>query len=141
MKPGSVQSASQVTAWISPANAEPRLKEGFVELGFSAAPGEYVLTQDRRSARLYLESLAVAGERGTLEDRMGDSVARGRVRAKTGFIDGTSALSGVAQALDGRHFVFSILVNYPDSGGLNKSVWKPMQDELCERLVEAVKGK
>ncbi|MCY3003399.1 MAG: D-alanyl-D-alanine carboxypeptidase/D-alanyl-D-alanine-endopeptidase [Planctomycetota bacterium] len=102
---------------------------------------EKVLTQDRRSARLYLDSLAVAGERGTLDDRMGKTVARGRVRAKTGFIDGTSALSGVAEALDGRRFVFSILVNYPDSGGLNKSVWKPMQDELCVRLVEVGKSK
>ncbi|NUP98016.1 MAG: D-alanyl-D-alanine carboxypeptidase, partial [Planctomycetaceae bacterium] len=89
----------------------------------------------------YLDSLAVAGERGTLDDRMGKTVARGRVRAKTGFIDGTSALSGVAEALDGRRFVFSILVNYPDAGGLNSSVWKPMQDELCVRLVEVGRAK
>jgi D-alanyl-D-alanine carboxypeptidase len=61
---------------------------------------------------------------------------RGRVRAKTGFIAGTSSLSGVAETLDGRRFAFSILVNYPDFGGLNPSVWKPMQDALCKRLVE-----
>lgn len=97
---------------------------------------EKVLTQDGRSARLFLDSLAVAGERGTLDDRMKDAPVRGRVRAKTGFIAGTSALSGVAETLDGRRFAFSILVNYPDFGGLNPSVWKPMQDALCRRLVE-----
>lgn len=97
---------------------------------------EKVLTQDWRSARMFLDSLAVAGERGTLDDRMTKGPARGRVRAKTGFIAGTSALSGVAETVDGRRFAFSILVNYPDVGGLNPSVWKPMQDKLCERLVE-----
>ncbi|MBM3988818.1 MAG: D-alanyl-D-alanine carboxypeptidase/D-alanyl-D-alanine-endopeptidase [Planctomycetes bacterium] len=97
---------------------------------------EKVLTQDGRSARMFLDSLAIAGERGTLDDRMTTGPARGRVRAKTGFIAGTSALSGVAETVEGRRFAFSILVNYPDVGGLNSSVWKPMQDALCERLVE-----
>ena len=97
---------------------------------------EKALSQDEASARLYRDSLAVAGETGTLSDRMERSAARGRVRAKTGFIGGTSALSGIAYALDGRVFVFSILVNYPDVDGLNRSVWKRMQDELCLKLVE-----
>lgn len=98
---------------------------------------EAVLLQNEASARMYLDSLAVAGERGTLSDRMNSAPARGRVRAKTGFIGGTSALSGVAYALDGRQFVFSILVNYPNFDGLNPTVWKPMQDQICTRLVEA----
>jgi D-alanyl-D-alanine carboxypeptidase/D-alanyl-D-alanine-endopeptidase (penicillin-binding protein 4) len=100
-----------------------------------AALIEAVLLQDERSAAVYRESLAVAGERGTLSDRMEHSPARGRVRAKTGFIDGTSALSGIADAADGRQFVFSILVNFPIVQALNPSVWKPMQDAVCERLV------
>lgn len=97
---------------------------------------ESVLRRNDRSSALYRESLAVSGERGTLSDRMRSGVMRGRVRAKTGFIGGTSALSGVAESVDGRHFVFSILVNYPNVDGLNSSVWKGMQDEVCERLVE-----
>ena len=96
---------------------------------------EAVFSGERETAQLYLESLALAGETGTLDDRMTDSPARARVRAKTGFIDGTSALSGVAFAEHGRAFVFSILVEYPPSGGMNTSVFKPMQDEICERLV------
>ena len=94
-----------------------------------------VLSADTGGAEAFVQSLALAGETGTLDDRMKGGLARGRVRAKTGFISGTSALSGVAHSVGGRSFVFSILVNYPNAGGLNSSCWKPMQDELCERLV------
>jgi D-alanyl-D-alanine carboxypeptidase/D-alanyl-D-alanine-endopeptidase (penicillin-binding protein 4) len=96
-----------------------------------------VLSRDERSAAAYLGSLAVAGETGTLSGRMREGPARGRVRAKTGFIAGTSALSGVAEGAGGRRYVFSVLVNYPSVSGLNTSAWKPMQDEICELLVEA----
>jgi D-alanyl-D-alanine carboxypeptidase/D-alanyl-D-alanine-endopeptidase (penicillin-binding protein 4) len=92
------------------------------------------------ASRLMLGSLAVAGEAGTLEDRMRDGAARGRVRGKTGWINGASSLSGIAEALDGRRYVFSILVNYPRIGGLNTTVWKPMQDAMCERLVGGADG-
>ncbi|MDP6410122.1 MAG: D-alanyl-D-alanine carboxypeptidase/D-alanyl-D-alanine-endopeptidase [Planctomycetota bacterium] len=85
-------------------------------------------------ASAYLESLAVAGESGTLARRMGDAPTRGRVRAKTGWIAGTSALSGVVETLSGRRLVFSILVAYPDISGLNTHCWKPMADELCAHM-------
>lgn len=98
---------------------------------------EAVLSGEIECARLYLDSLALAGMTGTLDDRMQDSPAQGRVRAKTGFIAGTSALSGVAFAEHGRAFVFSVLVEYPATGGMNTSCFKPMQDEICVRLVEA----
>jgi D-alanyl-D-alanine carboxypeptidase/D-alanyl-D-alanine-endopeptidase (penicillin-binding protein 4) len=98
---------------------------------------EAVLSRDARTAELFIDSLAVAGESGTLDDRLKHSDARGRVRAKTGFIGGTSALSGIAEAHDGRVYVFSILVDYPRFEGLNTSVWKPMQDDVCELLVGA----
>jgi D-alanyl-D-alanine carboxypeptidase/D-alanyl-D-alanine-endopeptidase (penicillin-binding protein 4) len=101
-----------------------------------AALIESVLSRDARSAQSYAESLAVAGATGTLDQRMLGTVAQGRVRAKTGFIAGTSALSGVAYALDGRTYIFSILVNYPETPGLNNACWKPMQDAICARLVE-----
>jgi D-alanyl-D-alanine carboxypeptidase len=56
------------------------------------------------------------------------------LRAKTGFINGTSALSGLVDTKNGRTLVFSILVQYPAQGGLNTSVWKPMQNEICREL-------
>ncbi len=88
------------------------------------------------SKGLLLDSLAVAGESGTLARRMRDTPASGRVFAKTGWISGTSALSGVCLSLDGRTIVFSILIDYPAAlGGLNTHCFKPMQNRLCEILV------
>ncbi|MCH2107099.1 MAG: D-alanyl-D-alanine carboxypeptidase, partial [Planctomycetes bacterium] len=86
-------------------------------------------------AAALMQSLALAGETGTLEDRMGGTGAAGMVRAKSGFINGTSALSGVAMTESERFLLFSILVNYKPKAGLNRAVWKPMQDSICEAIV------
>jgi D-alanyl-D-alanine carboxypeptidase/D-alanyl-D-alanine-endopeptidase (penicillin-binding protein 4) len=91
------------------------------------------LPAGQRSA--FEESLAVAGESGTLDDRMRSGPAKGRVRAKTGWISGASSLSGFVSTLSGRELAFSILVSYPRIDGLNTRAWKPMQDRMCEALV------
>jgi serine-type D-Ala-D-Ala carboxypeptidase/endopeptidase (penicillin-binding protein 4) len=103
---------------------------------FTALLSAVLTRKDERARRLF-EALPVAGETGTLEGRMGDSVARGRVHAKTGFIGGTSALAGVARTLDGRELAFAILVSYPRVSGLNTHCWKPMGDAICAALVES----
>lgn len=92
------------------------------------------LPAGQRSA--FEDSLAVAGVSGTLEDRMRNGAAKGRVRAKTGWINGASSLSGFASSLAGRELAFSILVSYPRIDGLNTRAWKPMQDRMCDALVE-----
>ena len=98
---------------------------------------ERVLGADPETARLYRDSLAVAGQTGTLEDRLGGTHAEGRVHAKTGWIAGVSALSGLAEPEDGRPVVFSILVEYPSAlSGLNSGVFKKLQDELVLELFE-----
>lgn len=94
-----------------------------------------VLSMGEPAASLFRDSLAIGGETGTLSKRMGGKGLRGKVQAKTGFIDGVSALSGVARSDAGPEYVFSILVEYPPTGGLNSSCWKPMQDEICAELV------
>jgi D-alanyl-D-alanine carboxypeptidase/D-alanyl-D-alanine-endopeptidase (penicillin-binding protein 4) len=53
--------------------------------------------------------LPIAGTDGTLRRRA--AAARGRVRAKTGLLTRTSALSGYALGPDGQERVFSVLVN------------------------------
>ncbi|MEM8710436.1 MAG: D-alanyl-D-alanine carboxypeptidase/D-alanyl-D-alanine-endopeptidase [Planctomycetota bacterium] len=88
-----------------------------------------------RTAEVFLDALPVAGKTGSLSKRMRGTPAEGRVRAKTGWVQGASALSGVAETVDGRSVVFSILVGYPRLSGLNTKAWKPMQDRLCEALV------
>ncbi|MCA8980396.1 MAG: D-alanyl-D-alanine carboxypeptidase/D-alanyl-D-alanine-endopeptidase [Planctomycetes bacterium] len=96
-----------------------------------------VLTLEPQIAQAYVASLAVAGRTGTLDDRMRGTSAENRVRAKTGWIRGTSALSGVVETTGGRLLVFSILVDYPaQAGGLNTSVFKPLQDSICVEIVD-----
>ena len=96
-----------------------------------------VLGPGDERARAFRDALPVAGESGSLDTRMTTGPARGRVRAKTGFINGTSGLSGLVETEDGRQLVFSILVEYPVVAGLNTTVWKPLQDEICGLLVES----
>ena len=102
-----------------------------------AALVDDVSSLDYDTAAAWLQSLPLAGETGTLAERMIGTSAQGRVAAKTGWIRGASSLSGVADALDGRRTCFSIIVEYPArAGGLNTRCWKPMMDELCVTLVE-----
>jgi len=98
-----------------------------------------VAVGDDALRRPFVESLAVAGETGTLEQRMRGTAAQGRVHAKTGFIQGASALGGYAATLEGRQLAFSIIVSYPRLGGLNSSAWKPMHDAIAVALVEWVR--
>lgn len=97
---------------------------------------EAVLRRGGKTAMAYVDSLAMAGESGTLENRRG----QGKLRAKTGFIAGTSALSGLVESADGRTLVFSILVDYPRFEGLNRSCWKPMEDEIVAALAASKDG-
>ena len=62
---------------------------------------------------LYRSSLPVAGEDGTLSERMKDTPAAGRVFAKTGTIgtEHVNSLSGYATTVGGAHLIFSILGN------------------------------
>ena len=55
----------------------------------------------------FLQSLAVAGVNGTLEDRMEKRPARGQVIAKTGTTRSASALSGFVRD----RYVFAVLQN------------------------------
>jgi D-alanyl-D-alanine carboxypeptidase/D-alanyl-D-alanine-endopeptidase (penicillin-binding protein 4) len=71
----------------------------------------------RRLRDAWVNSLAVAGQSGTLARRMRATAARGRCHAKTGTLNGVSALSGYCfqGAEDADHaVVFSLLMNRVD---------------------------
>lgn len=59
----------------------------------------------------FRNSLAIAGVNGTLINRFKDNVADGLIRAKTGTLTGTTALSGYATPANHPEVVFSILIN------------------------------
>lgn len=89
---------------------------------------------------LFLASLPVGGESGTLDDRFTSKALAGRVMAKTGWINGCSSLSGVVKLDDGRLRIFSILMNYdPARGGLNRQL-KALQEQMVEAVTRLPAG-
>jgi D-alanyl-D-alanine carboxypeptidase/D-alanyl-D-alanine-endopeptidase (penicillin-binding protein 4) len=60
---------------------------------------------------IYRSSLPIAGEDGTLFERMKNTAAEGRIFAKTGTVEHVVALSGYATTTRGAHLIFSILGN------------------------------
>lgn len=73
--------------------------------------------------------LPVAGRTGTLRKRFVGTDLEERVRAKTGWIRGASALSGVVESADGSPRWFSILMNYERGrSGVNKELKKLQED-------------
>ncbi|HTW93627.1 MAG TPA: D-alanyl-D-alanine carboxypeptidase/D-alanyl-D-alanine-endopeptidase [Tepidisphaeraceae bacterium] len=81
-----------------------------------------------KNSKAFLSTLAVAGVDGTMLDRFRGTDLRGRVFAKSGYIDNVSCLSGYLQGRDNTWFAFSILFNDLPSGG------KPIE----ERIVRAI---
>ncbi len=88
----------------------------------------------------FLDSLALAGESGTVRKRFaklaGGSVS---VRCKTGSINGVSCLSGVAIAADGRMIAFSVLVNQTEKvGGATRP--HALQEAVVMDIVRELSG-
>lgn len=73
------------------------------------------MAADRRVGAEFQSSLAIAGQDGTLWRRLRDEP--GRLRGKTGTIDGIHCLAGYVEAADGERYAFAFLVN-DVSGGI-----------------------
>jgi serine-type D-Ala-D-Ala carboxypeptidase/endopeptidase (penicillin-binding protein 4) len=82
---------------------------------------------------LYRSTLPVAGEDGTLSDRMKNTPAAARVFAKTGTIGHGNALSGYATTLRGEQLLFSILGN---NVNLHAQDANKVIDAICLAMVE-----
>ena len=77
-------------------------------------------------------SLPIAGQDGTLKKRMINSVANGRVRAKTGTVTGVSSLAGYASLPNGHQLVFAII----NQGIMKSADGRGFQDRVCTALCE-----
>ncbi len=87
--------------------------------------------------QLYRTSLPVAGEDGTLSDRMKNTPAAARIFAKTGTIGHGNALSGYATTASGEPLVFSILGN---NNNLHAQDANKVIDAICVAMVEELGG-
>jgi len=81
----------------------------------------------------YVASLAIAGVDRTLQRRLRNTQAEGRLRAKTGAIRQVSCLSGYAASKDNEVFAFSIMMNNYKSGGY---AVKKIQNQIGLLLTE-----
>jgi D-alanyl-D-alanine carboxypeptidase/D-alanyl-D-alanine-endopeptidase (penicillin-binding protein 4) len=82
---------------------------------------------------LYRSTLPVAGEDGTLLERMKNSPAAMRVFAKTGTIGHGNALSGYATTVRGERLVFSILGN---NNNMHAQDANKVIDSICVAMIE-----
>jgi serine-type D-Ala-D-Ala carboxypeptidase/endopeptidase (penicillin-binding protein 4) len=91
---------------------------------------------DAKLGPVFIESLAVGGESGTLKSRLSDSnkLHGAVIQAKTGYINRVSCLSGYVTMSDGRRRAFSVLVNNLPSGSV--SVAKKLQDQIVAAIAE-----
>lgn len=119
--------------------------EGLWTADMRVLDGSGLARDDRVSARLlatllartagkphfeaFRASLAVAGETGTLDDRLNDPATKGKVFAKTGYINGVRALSGYILA-GKRRYAFSMLMN-------DCLYTRETQDEIVKLLARA----
>jgi D-alanyl-D-alanine carboxypeptidase len=86
---------------------------------------------DRAGAASTLASvLPVAGETGTLATRFQGTPAVGHVKAKTGTLQGVSALAGFATARDGSALTFAIIVNAPRAEHNADPLWSAVATAL-----------
>jgi D-alanyl-D-alanine carboxypeptidase/D-alanyl-D-alanine-endopeptidase (penicillin-binding protein 4) len=82
---------------------------------------------------VYFDSLPVAGVDGTLEDRMRNTVAVGRIHAKSGSLEHVRTRSGYAETASGRRLIFSFLGN--NQPGKSHEATDVL-DGLCVALAE-----
>jgi D-alanyl-D-alanine carboxypeptidase/D-alanyl-D-alanine-endopeptidase (penicillin-binding protein 4) len=75
----------------------------------------------------FVASLAVAGSSGTIIGRFENSPAISRLRAKTGSLNGVSALSGYVVTQNDRVLAFSVMMN--DYAGRARTMWR-IQDRI-----------
>jgi D-alanyl-D-alanine carboxypeptidase/D-alanyl-D-alanine-endopeptidase (penicillin-binding protein 4) len=73
----------------------------------------------------FTNSLAIAGETGTLQDEMRGTIAQGRCRGKTGTLSDVSNVVGYCRAQDGHVLAYAFMMN-----GIDPDYAHPIQDRM-----------
>jgi D-alanyl-D-alanine carboxypeptidase/D-alanyl-D-alanine-endopeptidase (penicillin-binding protein 4) len=92
---------------------QPRLVDGSGLSREDATSPQQVVTLLAQMATNtdFVNSLAIGGETGTLQNEMNGTAAQGRCRGKTGTLSDVAALAGYCQAFDGHTLAFAFLMN------------------------------
>ena len=79
----------------------------------------------------FRNSLATAGQTGTLVDEMNGTFAQGRCRGKTGTLHDVSNLVGYCEARDGHTLAYALLMN-----GIVPDYAHPIQDNMVVAIAK-----
>jgi D-alanyl-D-alanine carboxypeptidase/D-alanyl-D-alanine-endopeptidase (penicillin-binding protein 4) len=126
---------SMFAAWGLPTN-ELRVRDGSGLSRYNLMSPDLIadlLAAMQRSPHreVWIASLPVGGEDGTLASRMAEPPLHGKVQAKTGSLSGVRALSGYLEAESGRRFIFSVVVN-------NHARTSSTVDRVVDAALEAI---
>ncbi|MFM9137124.1 MAG: D-alanyl-D-alanine carboxypeptidase/D-alanyl-D-alanine-endopeptidase, partial [Actinomycetota bacterium] len=121
---------------------------GFSTVGFVMSDGSGIDRANRATCRLFMEilaadggygdignGLAVLGKTGTLRDILIDSIATGRLLAKTGTLTDVKTLSGFTRYGESLAVQFSLLLN--GKGVSNQGAYRPIWNALANAMGSA----
>lgn len=83
----------------------------------------------------YIATFPIAGVDGTLENRMKDTPASGRILAKTGSLEHVRAMSGYATTVHGERLIFTIFGNNTGQHGHDATA---VMDAIAVAMVETL---
>lgn len=81
--------------------------------------------------KTFKESLSVAGVDGTMKERFLNSPIKNHFLGKTGFMAGTSSISGYMRTKGGKNIIISILINYKQKG---MEYYERIEKEILEMV-------
>ena len=124
------------TSFARSLGARPRLVDGSgLSRGNRASPFSIVRLLSAMLVRddfdPFVASLPIAGQDGTLFDRMRRGPAKLRCRGKTGTLSNVSALSGYCEARSGESYAYSILMN-----GVYPTGARRLQDRMLQAIAK-----
>lgn len=92
----------------------------------------YTMHHEPNLGSHFSEALSISGVNGTLRTRFASFDTKSSIKAKTGSLNGVSALSGYLTTRTGRELIITIMINQALDKG---SALKQFENELCYFLV------
>ena len=95
----------------------------------------YVMYNEPKLSNIYLRSLSLAGIHGSLKDRCASFDTYQNIKAKTGTLNGVSALAGYLITRNNKVLILTFLIN---NNLIPNDTVKKVEDELCQLLINQI---